>query len=624
MISKNITSKKNLKTENKSTLNPLINWTLSLQGFSTLIMMIIWFLLPLKYGGSVNPTYKSTWNQDLFSWIYAGWPVFTFPLISAVSFLVVLLNRRGFSRNSLFICLLMVFPGLMIFFASLIGWINTTEKDVAYLFSTQILAVVILVSASIIHIQAFPSARRLILISICIGFLTSSAFTWHQKYLMYPMVQKNLESRIENLEQINSNGLDHSGLKILRNKNRFGGTFPYSNHLGAHLILLFPVCILIAWRSGRYIEPARASSIFISFSVVIFILGTLWISGSLASALILTIMIFGLSLFWIIKSFYWKKRAFLYKLKYLLLFTLITICFGILFQEYILPESKLLSLQRRFGHWDKAIQMFIENPLAGVGMGEFYPHYVQKKPPHTETIRFAHNLFLCFLSQCGIFGGIASLMMLFYPVWLMILVMKRKLRMQSKSLFYAVFGGSLAWSFHSLLDFNIQVPATVSTFLILPSLGLNFQKDNVIFPIRKFMPIGVTGLLLIGICLIPLDRIEGEKNYKRLEQLIKNGASEKQIYEIGEKASQKLPHSPYPPFKIAQVAIQLHQYEYAVLQLKESIKRTPHRSSYHAWIAQVYTKMGKKDDALVSIEQALLWYPSNNNYKKIKDFLNDS
>mgnify|MGYP000350757286 CR=1 FL=1 len=66
------------------------------------------------------------------------------------------------------------------------------------------------------------------------------------------------------------------------------------------------------------------------------------------------------------------------------------------------------------------------------------------------------------------------------------------------------------------------------------------------------------------------------------------------------------------------------QYEYAVEQLKECIRRTPHRSTYYAKLAQVYEKMGRKDDALLSIELALLWYPTNKKYIEIRSILKES
>tara|TARA_B100001250_G_scaffold382736_1_gene376130 strand:+ start:2019 stop:2726 length:708 start_codon:yes stop_codon:yes gene_type:complete len=217
-----------------------------------------------------------------------------------------------------------------------------------------------------------------------------------------------------------------------------------------------------------------------------------------------------------------------------------------------------------------------------------------------------------------------SFIMLFYPIWLLILVIKQKLVMQSETLWVAVFCGSIAWVAHSLVDFNIQVPATVSTFLILPSLGLKFHKDNIILPVKRFIPIGLVGGLLVGLCLFPISRIAGENNYMILNQLIKNDSSEEQIYAIGENASQGLPHSPYPPSIIAQVALHSHQYEYALEQLKESIRRAPHRSIYYALLAQTYEKMGRPEDALASIEQALFWFPTNEDYKKIKLYLIDS
>lgn len=593
-----------------------VNLNIFLSSFTSLVMTIIWFLLPLKYGGSINPTDKSTWNDSLFSWVSGDWPVFTFPLISAFALLLVILNRRGFTKQSLSFSFIMVFPGILLLIASVIGWINTTEKDVAYLFSAQILAVVVLVTATIIHIHVQPSTRKLILIAICIGFFASSAFAWNQKYFLYPSIIESFENRLEKGQEVN---LD--ALRILKTQKRYGGSFPYANHLGAHLILLLPLCILLAWKARRFFQESKFNGPLLSFMALMFLFCTLYICGSLSSAIILALIGVCLILFKIKKLFNPKTRFSLNQLKYLLLSFSILFFFGILFQENLFSETKLSSLHHRYGTWDRAVQIFKENPLVGSGMGEFYNQNLKKMPENSEITRFVHNLFLSFSSQCGLFGGIASLIMLLYPVFLVFLVKKRKLKIQSYQLFTAVIAGSMAWSIHSLLNFNIQVPATVSTFFILPSLALSFQKDDRRIPIKEFLPMGLVGIFIIGICLLPLNRFEGEKHYRILENLIKNGASEKLIYAVGERASLKLPNSPYPPSKIAHVAIQVKQYEFAASQLKESIKRTPHRSSYYVWLAHTYARMGNIDEAFASIEQALYWNPNNKDSKDFKSYL---
>ena len=494
-----MTSKNSLKTEDKVKSVYIKSRNLYLQNFNTFIMMVIWFLLPLKYGGNINPTDKSTWNQDLISWIIGGWPVFTFPLISALALIVVVLNRRGISHKSLHFCFLNILPGLMVLTASLVGWINTTEKDVAYLFSAQILAVIVLVSSTVMYMQVYSSARKYILISICLGFLVSSAYAWNQKYYLYPMVQEQIEKRLDENEQTYSREL-----KVLKATKRYGGSFPYSNHLGAHLILVFPLCLLLAWKSGNYVKPNKLSKFLICFLFFIFSLKTLWLSGSLTSALILSITTLCLLLLFIQKNNFREKILFLTNPTYLLTFILLTIFLIVIFYKNILTEHKVLSLEYRFDIWDSAIQIFKEFPLLGSGVGEFYNYHIQHMDATGEVTRFAHNLFLSLLSQCGFFGGIAAIIMLFHPIFILLLVRKGKLAIQSNSLFIASISGSLAWSIHSLFNFNIQVPATVATFLILPSLGLRFQKDDKILAIRKIIFIGTLSLILIGFCLFPI------------------------------------------------------------------------------------------------------------------------
>ena len=612
-----------MKTENNikfKRANPSIysgNLNFNLSSINTVIMVLIWFLLPLKYGGSINPTDKSTWNDSLFSWITGDWPAFTFPLLCALPLVLVILNRRGFSIKSISFTLTMVFPGILILIASVIGWINTTEKDVAYLFSAQILAMVVLVAVTTVHLHVQPLARKFILIAICVGFFASSTLAWNQKYFLYPAIQEDFETRVEQGEEINPDAL-----RILKTQKRYGGSFPYPNHLAAHLILLLPLCTLLAWKARRFFQQSKFNGPLLSIMTLMFLLGTLHISGNLASAIILAQIVLCLVLFKIKKYFFPNTDFSVTEIKYILLFLSVLFFLGILFQDNLIPKEKLSSLHHRYGTWNRAIQIFKENLLIGSGMGEFYNQNLQKMPANSEITRFAHNLFLSFLSQCGIFGGIASLTMLLYPIYLVLLVKKRKLEVQSYSIFISVIVGTMAWSLHSLLNFNIQVLATVSTFFILPSLGLRIQIDDRRIPFKNFLPIGFIGISLIGFCLLPFKRFEGEKYYRVLENLIKRGASENRIYAAGERASQKLPNSPYPPSKIAHVAIQLKQYEFAVSQLKECIRRTPHRSVYYVWLAHVYARMGNIDDANSSIEQALYWNPNNKESKEFQFYLN--
>jgi hypothetical protein len=348
---------------------------------------------------------------------------------------------------------------------------------------------------------------------------------------------------------------------------------------------------------------------------------TLQLSGSLSAFLILTIIMIGAFWFWIKKSNFLKKKLIKHRIIYLIFITLALIFLILYTERYTSIESKILSLQFRFDTWESAIKIFKDYPLTGAGMGEFYNYHIQNMKSGGEITRFAHNLALNLLSQCGLFGGIAALSMLFHPIFLLFLVKKEKLIIGSKSTYIATFLGGIAWSLHSLLNFNIQVPATICTFLILPSFSLSFPKNRKVLPIKNNIALSFCCLILIGFSLIPTTRLSGEKKYKILEKLIENGASKSEIYEIGEMAITSLSNSPYPTSRIALFALHEGDYEIAINKLKESIKRTPHRSSYHYWIAYVYAKIGKIDESYSSIESALFWYPSNKNYIQLKEYL---
>jgi putative inorganic carbon (hco3(-)) transporter len=75
----------------------------------------------------------------------------------------------------------------------------------------------------------------------------------------------------------------------------------------------------------------------------------------------------------------------------------------------------------RLGHWQAGTAMFNDHPWLGVGVGNYGAAYPTYAPPHFYLpLGHAHNVYLNFLAETGILGGIAFgviWMMAFWTAW---------------------------------------------------------------------------------------------------------------------------------------------------------------------------------------------------------------
>jgi putative inorganic carbon (HCO3(-)) transporter len=80
------------------------------------------------------------------------------------------------------------------------------------------------------------------------------------------------------------------------------------------------------------------------------------------------------------------------------------------FQEGLRAKEKVASynVETRLGAWDAALQLTVENPLLGIGPGNFRFHYgrVTETPPGAEPLGVVHNAYLDIAAELGI-GGVA-------------------------------------------------------------------------------------------------------------------------------------------------------------------------------------------------------------------------
>lgn len=139
--------------------------------------------------------------------------------------------------------------------------------------------------------------------------------------------------------------------------------------------------------------------------------------------------------------------------------------------------------------WKDAWRVFMTYPISGAGMGAFqtvYPHRSDYDGIYGYVAQ-AHNDYLQVLADGGIIGGVLAL-------WFICVVLRDVVRgMQARDPLIAGLAlgsgaGIVGLLTHSLLDFNLQLPANAMIFLLLCSVAsfcsqkVSDQEASVVIP----------------------------------------------------------------------------------------------------------------------------------------------
>jgi O-antigen ligase len=254
------------------------------------------------------------------------------------------------------------------------------------------------------------------------GFLSYSALVIIFVYLLCCM---NLNYSIRVIKSAFITGLFLSiyGLIQVNGKDFVNWNNPYNSmistlgnpNFASSLLAIISLLILLSWFIKSIPIAYKLSSLVIVPLSIFLIVKSQSRQG-------LIVLMFGL-LFYFVLTFYLKftNRV----LRTIAISTgLTTFLVSILGMLQIGPLSSLLykdSLSVRGYYWRAAVDMFISNPLTGVGLdryGAFFKEYREVgyslKYGYEITSSNAHNVFLQFFSTGGIFLGVSYLSLVFF------------------------------------------------------------------------------------------------------------------------------------------------------------------------------------------------------------------
>lgn len=128
------------------------------------------------------------------------------------------------------------------------------------------------------------------------------------------------------------------------------------------------------------------------------------------------------------------------------------------------------------------LNLWRDYPLTGVGAGGFYAGFPRYRGEGVSAIyHHAHNDYIQFLAEYGAIGMaiIGSVVLLSLAAALTVLRKRRDPLMRGMA--FAAAMGITAMLLHSTVEFNLQIPATAATFMVILALGwiaLGLESGN--------------------------------------------------------------------------------------------------------------------------------------------------
>ena len=134
------------------------------------------------------------------------------------------------------------------------------------------------------------------------------------------------------------------------------------------------------------------------------------------------------------------------------------------------------SVNERLNFYTTAIQSIGDNPLLGIGIGNWKIKSIDLSKDIIVSYRvpyFAHNDFLQFLAEIGILGGLCFIFYIFYPI---LISLFRSLKSKSFNIDFLIFLIFLIYIVDSMLNFPIERP--INYIYLCFTIALFYQSKK--------------------------------------------------------------------------------------------------------------------------------------------------
>ncbi len=388
------------------------------------------------------------------------------------------------------------------------------------------------------------------------------------------------------------------------------GTYGHKNLLASVLMLAFPLSV-VAWSILKSWQKNVAMVVSIIILFEIFVLRTrgVWLSFTAAAIFTLALM-----------SFNSKGKVKIAKKWLSINAGLALLILAALFFNPTVKESFLNSsnLQKRLSFWENSMAMIADNPVAGVGAGNWkliFPKYGLAKVDRSVMqgvthIQRPHNDYLWIWAEAGPIALLAYLALFFFAFRQISKNLKTLLDERDLKLQYLAFFGLLAFAFFSLSDFPIERASHSFLLMLFMAIPFAYAKE---LPLKPLKPLAyVLALVLIGGIYVNSQRYTAEKatvaileaNSSRNAQAIVPAveAAISDWYTVDAFAN------PLRYYSAKGYAITKRPQQ-ALSDLQLARQAAPYNILVYEFLAQVHVQMGAREKALTYVDSALALSP---------------
>ncbi len=130
----------------------------------------------------------------------------------------------------------------------------------------------------------------------------------------------------------------------------------------------------------------------------------------------------------------------------------------------------------RIKNWNQGWEVFSDNLLTGVGIGNYsiylYPTIEYRTPV------YAHNLYLDIGAEMGVFALVVWLLLIVVTIWQLYRVSRKAKNELQRALALGLIGSLVWFSAHSFFDTSIYSPTILAVFVIILSLASKIISES--------------------------------------------------------------------------------------------------------------------------------------------------
>ena len=247
------------------------------------------------------------------------------------------------------------------------------------------------------------------------------------------------------------------------------------NKLGGYLILVLPfIGIGLVILREKMLYRLLELFVFLITGIALFLSGSrgAWI-GIISSLFILLVIIMFME-----KDVIKTKKILNYIVYVFVCCVAVAVLFYIINPKFIFHSSDM----ERLYLWNSAIHMIKDNPIAGIGFGNFnevYNNGYISEYAQEPKLTSPHNIFLHYTVSFGLLGGLTFIFLIFSQIYIL-LNNVRNINESKKLVVYASLCGIIGMIIHGMVDTLITTKPYASMYWLLYGVSICCFFNNTV------------------------------------------------------------------------------------------------------------------------------------------------